>query len=68
MRQAITTVPAGLARTITWIKARKWPATPLHHRHLHPGVILRRAQALADPGGEGYALYWTHIWSSSGPV
>lgn len=48
MRQAITTLPAGLARTITWDQGKEmWLPRAIHHRHRHPGLLLRPAQALA---------------------
>jgi hypothetical protein len=41
MRQAITTRPAGLARTITWDQGkRNGLPRGLHHRHRHPGLLL----------------------------
>jgi hypothetical protein len=41
MRQAITTRPADLARTIAWDRGKR-NGLPhgLHHRHRHPGMLL----------------------------
>jgi IS30 family transposase len=40
IRQAITTRPADLARTITWDRdKRNGLPRGLHHRHRHPGLL-----------------------------
>jgi transposase, IS30 family len=48
MRQAITTLPGELARTITWDQGIEMAGPPrrLHHRHRHPDLLLRPAQGL----------------------
>ena len=44
----ITALPARLARTLTWDQGIEMAChAALHHRHRHPGLLLRPARTLA---------------------
>jgi len=47
MRETVSTLPAGLARTITWDQGRRWPATPIS---LSPPASRPTSATRTSPG------------------